>query len=120
MHNCGYSLRELQNMSFLDVLENINNEQFFDLVAPLNYNIDEKIKFESILRRKNDTLYSIDVQLTLSFLNEKEVYVAFIYDITDRKKTEQALVNSKNYIQTIFDSSTDAIFIHECRNRRIF
>lgn len=113
IQNCGYSLSELQSMTFLDVLTNINSEQFLDLTKPLKQNQTEKIQFESVFRRKNSTLYPIDVQLTLSYLNKKEVYVAFIYDITDRKKAEQALIYNKNYVQTIFDSSTDAIFILE-------
>lgn len=119
MQHCGYSMSELQNMNFLNVLVNVNNKQFLDLIEPFNHNLSKKIKFESILRRKNNTLYQIDVQLTRSYLNEKEVYVAFIYDITERKKTEQSLINSKNYTQTIFDSSTDAIIIHDAETGSI-
>lgn len=118
-HNCGYSISELQNMTFYDILPNINSEQFSTLVASIKHKRTEKIQFETLYQRKDKTVYPIDIQLTLSKLNKNEVYVAFIYDITDRKKIENALVNSKNYVQTIFDSTTDAIFIHDSETGKI-
>ncbi|WP_299527208.1 PAS domain S-box protein [uncultured Lutibacter sp.] len=119
MQNCGYSISELQNKTFLDILPNLNDEQFLTLAAPLIDEQTKKIQFESIYHRKNNTTYPVDIQLTLSNFNENEVYVAFIYDITARKKIEESLVNNKNYVQTIFDSSTDGIFIHDTETGKI-
>ncbi|WP_372792200.1 PAS domain S-box protein [Lutibacter sp.] len=119
MLNCGYSISELQNITFLDILANTNREKFLNLVAPLEQKRTEKIQFESNYHRKNNTVYPIDIQITLSNFNEKEVYVAFIYDITARKKIEKSLENNKNYVQTIFDSSTDGIFIHDTETGKI-
>ncbi len=43
----------------------------------------------------------------------------FFQDITFRKKASLALKQSNDYIQTIFDSTTDAIFIHDGKTGEI-
>jgi hypothetical protein len=73
--NWSYSISELQHLTFLDVLANISSDQFLDLAAPLKDNPTEKIQFESLFRRKNNTVYPINVQITRSFFNKKEVHV---------------------------------------------
>ncbi|MFI1770827.1 PAS domain S-box protein [Thalassobellus citreus] len=109
--NSGYSFEELVNMNFQDIILDFNNKQFSASLE--NLSKTESIQFEAVHKRKNNSMYPVKVQLTKSFLNNKEVFIAFVYDITEQKKIEQELLNSKNYVQTIFDSSAEAIFIHD-------
>jgi PAS domain S-box-containing protein len=101
----GYAIGKLQDKTILDILPTINRNQFLRLVEPLIQNKSDKILFESIFQRKDKTTIPIEVQLTLSFFDKKEVYVALIYDITERKKSEKNLLESENYNRLLFDTS---------------
>ena len=111
--NCGYSLGELQVMTFPDILTNINSNEFITLAKPLDNKISEKVQFESIYKRKDNTVYSIDVQLTLSNFNEKEVYIAFIYDITKQKNIEEKIRESEKRHRLLFENTLDGMAYHQ-------
>lgn len=111
--NCGYSLSELQAMTFPDILTNINSNEFLTLAEPLNNKITEKVQFESIYKRKDKTVYTIDVQLTLSNFNEKEVYIAFIYDITKQKNIEDQINISEKRHKLLFENTIDGMAYHQ-------
>lgn len=99
VQNCGYSINELQKMTFLDIMPDLNSKQFLTLVEPLKQKKFEKIQFESVYQRKNKTIYHVEAQLTLSFFNKNEVYIAFIYDITNSMQIKNALKESEELLQ---------------------
>lgn len=83
--NIGYSLKELKSMTPLDIKPKDNKIEFRRTIdVLLNKNV-EKVEFETIHKRKDGTEYPVEVHLQLSKLGEKEVFVAIILDITDRK-----------------------------------
>lgn len=91
--NIGYSLEELKNMTPLDIKPNDNKAKFRKTVdVLLNKNV-EKVEFETVHRRKDGSTYPIEVHLQLSNLGEKEVFVAIILDITERKNYTTKLEN---------------------------
>lgn len=91
--NIGYSLEELKNMTPLDIKPNDNKAKFRKTVdILLNKNV-EKVEFETVHRRKDGSTYPIEVHLQLSNLGEKEVFVAIILDITERKNYTTKLEN---------------------------
>ncbi len=83
--NIGYSLSELRTLTALDIKPNFNEQEFRDLIAPLEKGIEPKLKFESTHQRKNGTVYPVEVYLQTSSFGSQKVYVAIILDITDRK-----------------------------------
>lgn len=105
LKNCGYSLDEMQFLTPLDIKPELNLNQFQDLVAPLIEKKTNQIRFETVHQRKNKTLYPVDVHLTHSFFNERPVFVAFIYDISERKKTENQLLLSEQRYSEIFKNA---------------
>jgi PAS domain S-box-containing protein len=91
--NIGYSLEELKNMTPLDIKTKNKKIEFRKTIdVLLNKNV-EKVEFESIHKRKNGTEYPVEVHLQLSNLGEKNVFVAIILDITERKNYTSQLEN---------------------------
>ena len=69
--------------------------------------------FESRLRRKDGSL--IDVQVSASALRDGEPagVFAFLRDITDRKRAQEALRLSEERFRGLVENSRTAIFVHE-------
>lgn len=91
--NIGYSLEELKNMTPLDIKPSKNQSEFRNAVDILLKNNVEKVEFESLHKRKDGTTYPVEVHLQLSKLNEKDIFIAIILDITERKNYTTKLEN---------------------------
>lgn len=91
--NIGYSLDELKQMTPLDIKVNDIETEFRNTINVLLKRSVKKIEFETVHKRKDGTKYPVEVHLQLSNLNEKEVFVAIILDITERKNYTNKLEN---------------------------
>lgn len=91
--NIGFSLEELKHMTPLDIKPNKNLVKFRKAINVLLKDNVGKIEFESVFTRKNGTTYPVEMHLQLSNLGDKEVFVAIILDITERKNYTTELEN---------------------------
>ncbi|MCR8667565.1 PAS domain S-box protein [Aestuariibaculum sp. M13] len=91
--NIGYSLEELKAMTPLDLTKSETESNFRKTIKSLLKKDIEKLEFESIHKRKDGSEYPIEVHLQLSRLNEMDVLVAIILDITERKNYTTNLEN---------------------------
>ncbi|WOD42957.1 sensor histidine kinase [Hwangdonia lutea] len=91
--NIGYSLDELCNMTPLNIKPYDNEADFRKTISVLLEKKEEKLKFETVHQRKDGTYYPVEVHLQLSRLGEKDVFVAIILDITERKNYTTKLEN---------------------------
>jgi len=62
-------------------------------------------------KKSDGTIFPIEISLSDSKIGEKKYVVAVIRDITERKKTEQRILNSEESYRGIFNNVTDAIYI---------
>jgi len=85
LKNIGYSLKELKKITPVEIKPEFTRVQFEKLLKPLFEGTQEKVQFETIHERKDGTTYPVEVHLQLSTLADKEVFVAIILDITERK-----------------------------------
>jgi len=108
--NLGYSKQELRDMSPLDLKLVLGREQFEELVHPLTSGEQEALRFESTHRRKDGTLYPVEVQLQLVPV-EPPVFIAVCLDISERKLAEDQLQASEARFRSIFDSAAAGIVI---------
>ena len=90
-NNLGYSARECLELTPLDIKPSYTAETFGELVEPLRSGEQSIISFEAEHRRKDGTLYPVDVHLQLTTLQSRSVFVAFIIDITERNLIKQSL-----------------------------
>ena len=92
LKNIGYSMDELKSMTPIDLKLQLD-EPFFrnSYVAKLLDNSADQLEFETTHIRKDGTTYPVNVQLQLSYLNEKPVFIAIIVDITEQKNYTEKL-----------------------------
>jgi len=103
LENIGYTLKELQYMTPLDLKQEESEEDFEQIINPLKTGEKNKVVFNTYNHRKDGSKYPVEVHLQWMEL-EKPVFVAFAYDVTRRKQTEEKFEN-------IFNSVNDAIRI---------
>jgi len=108
--NIGYSKQELRRMTPLDLKLLLGRNQFEELVRPLRSGEQEALRFESTHRRKDGSLYPIEVQLQLVRV-EPPVFIAVCLDISERKLAEDQLQASEARFRSIFDSAAAGIVI---------
>jgi len=108
--NVGYSKQELLRMTPLDLKLLLGRDQFEELVRPLRNGEQEALRFESTHRRKDGSLYPIEVQLQLVRV-EPPVFIAVCLDISERKLAEDLLQASEARFRSIFDSAAAGIVI---------
>lgn len=91
--NLGYSHEELCHMSVLDIKTKITKTDFESMLSPLLDKKREKVIFEAEHQRKDGSIYPVEVHLQLSFIGKRQVFVAIVLDITERKNYTHQLEN---------------------------
>ena len=110
--NLGYAMGELKNMSPLDLKPEFTSEMFEDLIAPLRSGEIENLVFETTHKRKNGTLYPVEVRLHLSTEQAVPVFFAIVQDITSHKAMENALRDSERQTKRLLENLESAIVVH--------
>ncbi len=89
--NLGYTAEELKNLTPLDLKPEFDLEHFEELLEPLRRGEQEVVSFVTSHKRKDGSLYPVEVRLQLTHDEETPVFVAIIQDITERKHAEERL-----------------------------
>ena len=89
--NLGYTSEEIRNFTPLDLKPEFTLQSFKELVKPLLNGEKQVIFFETVHKRKNQSLYDVEVRLQLNKSEEYPVFVAMIMDITERKAVQKKL-----------------------------
>jgi len=106
--NSGYSIGELTGLTLVDLMEG-TDESFRELVAPLLRGEKDLVSLTTSHRRKDGSLYPVEVHLHLSQAISPPVFVAVVIDITSRIEAEE-----KNHIlRYMVDNAPCAITMHD-------
>ena len=115
--NLGYCLAELRQMTPLDLQPAYTPASFAALLEPLHQGKQGQIQFIAAHRRKDGSLYPVEVHLQLTMLDTSSVYVAIVVDITKHKQAEEALVHAQKEAEEMsrLKSALLANMSHEIR-----
>ena len=71
------------------------------------------------MKRKNGTIFPSEhtVSQLTNIKGERTAWVSIVRDITEHKRAEEAMRESEARYRTLFDSTNDAIFIHDMGRR---
>ncbi|GMQ89061.1 MAG: hypothetical protein BMS9Abin09_0507 [Gammaproteobacteria bacterium] len=98
LQNLGYTMQEMRQLTAIDIKPEINATEFAALLEPLRDGRQERVVFETIHRRRDDSCYPVEVRLQFAAEESPPVFIAIILDITERRQAEQIrLENERRY-----------------------
>ncbi|WP_179007968.1 PAS domain S-box protein [Winogradskyella forsetii] len=119
MLNLGYTKQELQNLTPLDLKPEYTKESFRQLVSPLISHEKEKVIFFTKHKRKDGSLYPVEVHLKLVEEAEYKSFIAIILDITEREKAEQDLIATSERLQLATKTGNIGIWDWDVLNNQL-
>ncbi|AEM79709.1 LOW QUALITY PROTEIN: response regulator receiver modulated diguanylate cyclase with PAS/PAC sensor [Thermoanaerobacter wiegelii Rt8.B1] len=109
--NLGYTEEEFKEMTPVDLKPEFTLQSFKELLAPLSKGEQKQIIFNTVHRRKDGSLYPVEVHLELIEFGKEKVYAALVIDITERRTMEKELKERNEILSTIMESAGDAIIM---------
>lgn len=103
--NLGYTMKELRELTPIDLKPEFTRESFESLIEPLRNGDVGRLTFETTHRRKDASTYPVDVHLQCAGDGLSRIFVAIILDATERRRAEETI----RHLATIVESSDDAI-----------
>jgi len=105
----GYSREELLKISIVDVAQHIPNIENWHERAGL---VRERggFIFETDYKRKDGSIFPVEVSARILEYSNSSVVLAFVRDITERKKAEDILLENQKRLQAFFNQSLDGFF----------
>ena len=104
----GYSMQELLSMSIADLEA---NEAAADISAHIRSIMAQgEDRFESRHRRKDGSLYDVEISAQYQSTDGGRI-VAFLQDITERKRAERTLRDSENRYRGLVELAVDGILV---------
>jgi two-component system, cell cycle sensor histidine kinase and response regulator CckA len=105
----GYSRDELLSLSVFDVTVGLS-------VATWPQRWDEikaaqGITFENLRRRKDGTVFPVEITSRIIEYDGKELMCSFVHDITERKRADKALAASELRYRRLFEAARDGVLI---------
>jgi len=87
--NLGYSIAELRALTPVDIKPDFSLRDFEAYIEPLRDGRVPNLKFETKHERKDGSTYPVSIRLEIQ--DDKQMLIAFVEDITERRKLEHAL-----------------------------
>ncbi len=74
-------------------------------------------RFESKHRRKDGSIYDVEISVNGADFAGQKLLFCVCRDVTTRKKAEEALKESEDKYYSLFNRSTEGIFVHDLKGR---
>ena len=115
--NIGYEMEELLNMSPEDICVNMTPDSLGELAATLRASEDGSMTIEKVHRRKDGSCYNAEARIQLGSYLGREAFVGFVRDVTERNKTQNALLESEQRFSAFMDNSPFVAWVKDAQGR---
>ncbi len=110
-NSLGYSAEEFKSMTHMDISPEFDIESSLKLFNPLINSKQEQVFFNTVHRRKDGSLYPVEINLqNFNYWGEK-LYLALAIDLTERRIIKEALNEKESILNTVVKSARDAIIM---------
>jgi len=109
LRNIQYTLDQMQDMTPVDIKPEITDESFRDQIQPLLDKLLDVLVFETVHKRADGTTYPVEVHLQLLNTGTQQVFLAVVFDITERRKAEELLHQASRYNRSLIEASIDPL-----------
>ncbi|MEE9140766.1 MAG: PAS domain S-box protein, partial [Alphaproteobacteria bacterium] len=113
-NNLGYSMDELRRMTPLDLKPTFSRERFEALIEPLRTGEREQVEFETDHKRKDGSLYPVDVRLQLFRSETPPFFVATV------REAEHAVVESERQFRAVADGAPVILWMSDASGGNTF
>ncbi len=72
--------------------------------------------FDWCTRKRNGQEFWVEVSLKLTRTNDRDIILAVVRDVSDRKSNEKAIKDSEEKYMTVFNATDSAVFIHDAKS----
>ncbi len=105
----GISKNDLVGMKVSDIDGNLTNKREWKKYSK---NVFEKVATvrESIYKRRDGTIFPVEINLKSTTIANKNYFIAIARDITERKKSESELDLSRQQLQNLFENLDDVFY----------
>ena len=76
LQNLGYTMREMRQLTAIDIKPEINATEFAALLEPLRAGRQERVVFETSHQRKDGSRYPVEVRLQFAAEESPPVFIA--------------------------------------------
>lgn len=110
-NSLGYSAEEFKSMTHMDISPEFDIENALKPFSPLINSKQEQVFFNTVHRRKDGSLYPVEINLqNFNYWGEK-LYLALAIDLTERRIIKEALNEKESILNTVVKSARDAIIM---------
>ncbi|CAK0745697.1 two-component system, sensor histidine kinase and response regulator [Gammaproteobacteria bacterium] len=109
--NLGYTMEELYALTPVDLKPEFTAESFEQVLKPLRERAREQITFTTTHRRKDGSLYPVEVHLQL-LSNGTPIFAAIIHDITERIWADKNLTDSERRFREMVEATGKAFHFY--------
>jgi PAS domain S-box-containing protein len=102
----GYSPEEVLQLDVWDWEFQFPREQVLDMIRSIDENGDH---FETQHRRKDGTIYDVEISTNGAVFAGQKLVFCVCRDITERKKTEEALIKAEGKYRDLLDNTNELI-----------
>ncbi len=91
LKNLGYTRQEMLHLTPVHLKPKYNEASFREMLEPLKKGESDKLVIETVHKRKDNTLYDVQVHQQLISINNQLKYLSIVLDITEDKKNQITL-----------------------------